>query len=545
MARKDPALGRGRSYGRAAVVIGGMCSLGIEVSASRLLQPFFGSSQLIWANVIGLTLIYLAAGYTIGGRLADRYPHQRVLAAILVAAGVCTALIPLLSRPILAWSVEAFTTFSAGTFFGSLFGVLVLFAAPIILLGMVSPFAIRLSLHDLRTAGNTAGSLYALGTLGSIIGTFLPVLLLIPTLGTNWTFYVFAMALVVLGAAGVWRAPAYVAVPAVLALALLHSGVDGIRTPFCGGCESVYERETSYNYLQVARTNSGPGGTEQMALILNEGQAFHSVYNRRYEQTGDTADLLTGGTWEFFSIAPYLYPDVSKDDVGSMLMIGSAAGTIPKQFQAFYGDDVRIDAVEIDPAVIDAGRRFFAMDDEDAPNYTTYAEDGRVFLGRTTATYDVIGMDAYHQPYIPFHLATREFFAEVKAHLNERGVAVVNAGRVGDDYRLVHALASTMRTVFPQVYIVDIPGGGNSIIYGINADVGDGVANFRANRERMPDPVLRFVMRQALETAPGKRPFREWRAADAQTVRPFTDDWAPVERVIDQIILRAASSGTE
>jgi hypothetical protein len=349
----------------------------------------------------------------------------------------------------------------------------------------------------------------------------------------------------VLGAAGERRAPAYVAVPAVLVLALLHSSTNGIRTPFCTGCESVYERETSYNYLQVARTNGGPGGTKQMALILNEGQAFHSVYNRRYEQTGDTADLLTGGTWEFFSVAPYLYPDVSKDDVGSMLMIGSAAGTIPKQFRAFYGEDVRIDAVEIDPAIIDAGRRFFAMDDEDAPHYTTYAEDGRVFLNRTTATYDVIGMDAYHQPYIPFHLATREFFAEVKAHLNERGVAVVNAGRVGDDYRLVHALASTMRAVFPQVYIVDIPGGGNSIIYGVNTDVGDGVANFRANREHMRDPVLRFVMRQALETAPGKRPFREWNAVDAQAVRPFTDDWAPVERVIDQLILRAATGETE
>jgi hypothetical protein len=277
---------------------------------------------------------------------------------------------------------------------------------------------------------------------------------------------------------------------------------------------------------------------------LNEGQAFHSVYNRRYEQTGRAADLLTGGTWEFFSVAPYLYPDVSPDDVDSLLMIGSAAGTIPKQFLAFYGANTRIDAVEIDPAIIEAGQQFFAMDAEAAPNYATYAEDGRVFLNRTQATYDVIGMDAYHQPYVPFHLATREFFAEVKAHLNERGVAVVNAGRAGDDYRLVHALASTMRTVFPQVYIVDVPGGGNSIIYGVNTPVGDGVANFQANREGMNDPVLRLVMGQALNANENKQPFREWTDVHAAAVRPWTDDWAPVEQVIDQMIVRAAT-GTQ
>ncbi len=530
-----------RPYLRAAVFAGGICSLGIELSASRLLQPFFGSSQLIWANVIGLTLIYLTVGYSVGGRLADRYPSARVLAAILVAAGVSTAFIPLLSRPILAWSVQAFTTFSAGTFLGSLFGVLLLFALPIILLGMVSPFAIRLSLHDVRSAGNTAGSLYALSTLGSIIGTFLPVLFLIPTFGTHATFLVFALVLALLGAWGLRGAVAYVAVPAVILLAVFQFGLGTIREPFCGRCEALFERESSYNYIQVARTNDGPGGTEQVALILNEGQAFHSVYNRRYEQTGRAADLLTGGTWEFFSVAPYVYPDVSPPDVDSLLMIGSAAGTIPKQFLAFYGADTRIDAVEIDPAIIDAGRRFFAMDDAKSPNYTTYAEDGRVFLNRTAATYDVIGMDAYHQPYVPFHLATREFFAEVKAHLNERGVAVVNAGRAGNDYRLVHALASTMRTVFPQVYIVDVPGGGNSIIYGVDTPVGDGVTNFQANRERMNDPVLRLVMRQALNTNEHKQPFREWTDTDAAAVRPWTDDWAPVEQVIDQMIVRAAT----
>jgi spermidine synthase/MFS family permease len=531
-----------RVFLMAAVLIGGISSLGIEMTASRLLQPFFGSSQLIWANVIGLTLIYLTVGYTLGGRLADRRPDSGLLSCILLVAGLATAIIPLAARPILLWSVTAFTTFSAGIFFGSLFGVLLLFSVPIILLGMISPFAIRLQLRNVATAGNTAGSIYALSTVGSIVGTFLPVLLLVPQLGASLTFYVFALALVTLGALGLRHPVAAVAIPAVMLLAAWQLGFRGIREPFCHGCETLYEQESVYNYIQVARNNYGPNGSEQITLILNEGQAIHSVYNRRYEQTGDPADLLTGGTWDFFSIAPYVHPDQTKDEIRSLLLIGSAAGTIAKQFLAFYGRDVRIDAVEIDPAIIEVGRKYFAMEDESVPNYRVYAEDGRVFLNRTRDTYDVIAMDAYHQPYIPFHLTTREFFKEVQAHMSPHGVAVVNAGRVGADYRLVHMLATTMRAVFAQVFILDVPTLGNSIIVGVKEPIGDGVTNFEVNLQRMEDPVLRAVMQQALASNSAKLPLREWTTVDAAAWRPFTDDWAPVESVIDRMILRAVEA---
>ncbi len=534
-----------RRFLLAAVFIGGISSLGIELSASRLLAPFFGTSQLIWANVIGLTLIYLTLGYRLGGRLADRRPDERLLALILLSAGLFTALIPLLARPILQWSASAFSSFSVGVFVGSLFGVLLLFSVPIILLGMVSPFAIRLSLRDVATAGTTAGSLYALSTVGSIIGTFLPVLVLIPALGTSLTFYVFALLLVVTGVLGARRRVALLAVPAVLALALFQLGIRGIRQPFCDGCTSLHEEESFYNYIQVARSDTGPWGTEQIGLILNEGHAIHSVYNTRYAQTKDPADLLTTGPWDFFNVAPFVYPDRARRDVDGLLLIGSAAGTIPKQFLAFYGHDARIDAVEIDPAIVKVGRRYFAMEDLEAPNYQTHTADGRVFLHQSDRTYDIVGMDAYHQPYIPFHLTTREFFAEVAAHLSDRGVAVVNAGKAGSDYRLVHVLASTMRSVFPQVFILDVPSFGNSIVIGVKQPVGDGVANFRANLERMDDPVLAYVMQEALraDLVGGKLPLREWTAAADATQRPFTDDWAPVEWVIDQLIVRAAGTG--
>jgi predicted membrane-bound spermidine synthase len=534
-----------RAYLIAAVFLGGVASLGIELTMSRLLQPFFGASQLIWANIIGLTLLYLTIGYHLGGRLADRRPESPLLGRLLLLAGLTTAPIPLLARPLLQWSAGAFTSYSAGVFFGSFFGVLLLVSAPMILLGMVAPFAIRLSLRDLATAGSTAGTLYAVSTVGSILGTFLPVLVLVPLVGTSLTFYAFALALVTLGALGTQRRAALVAVPAVIALALLQLGVQGIRAPFCRGCESLYERESSYNYIQVAQADNGPGRTPQIKLILNEGQAIHSVYNTRYGTTHDPVDLVTNGPWDFFHVAPYVYPDRGRDDVDGLLMIGAAAGTIPKQFLAFYGGESRIDAVEIDPAIIEVGRRFFAMEDASAPNYTVAAADGRVFLQRLTATYDIVGMDAYHQPYVPFHLATREFFAEVDSRLAPDGVAVVNAGRVGDDYRLAHALASTMRAVFPQVFLLDVPTRGNVLIIGVKRPVGDGVANFRANAARIDDRVLRFFMRQALDSGDHTLPLREWTAADAATYRPFTDDWAPVESVIDRMILRAAEAGPD
>ncbi len=526
----------------AAVLIGGICSLGIELSASRLLAPYFGTSQLIWANVIGLTLIYLTAGYTLGGRLADRYPDERMLARIMLVAGLFTAIIPLVARPILSWSTSAFITGAAGVFFGSLFGVLILFSVPIILLGMVSPFAVRLSVRDVATAGRTAGSLAALSTFGSIIGTFLPVLLLIPWLGTSKTFYCFALALVVVGALGMRRPVALLAIPAVLVLAAFQLGIKGIRQPFDMRYSSVEEQESSYNYIQVARGPLGPGGSEQYGLILNEGQAIHSIYNSRYGQTHNPADLLTGGPWDFFNVTPFVYAQRSKAQVNGLLLIGSAAGTIPKQFLAFFGQDRTIDAVELDPAIVAVGRKYFAMEDGQAPNYHVHEADGRIYLAQSTARYDMIGMDAYRQPYIPFHLTTQEFFTDVREHLTDRGVAVVNAGKPGSDYRLVHTLANTMRAVFPQVFILDVPSFGNSIVIGVKQPVGDGVANFRANLAAVSDPVLAGVMQAALEgdAGTGKLPLREWTAADVAGARPFTDDWAPVEWVIDQIIVRAA-----
>jgi predicted membrane-bound spermidine synthase len=535
---------RSSSFLLLVVFLAGIGTLGIEMIASRLLAPYFGTSQPIWAVVIGLTLIYLTIGYRLGGTLADRRPDEKVLYQIITWAGFLTAIIPLLSDPILRFSQGTIAAVAVGSFLGALFGVLILFAAPVILMAMVSPFAIRLQLKKVEAgiaaAGRTAGSLSALSTVGSIVGTFLTVLYLIPELGTARTTYLIAVFLIVVGVIGLrdWR---------YLALLLIVGGLfyyttttrGNIKSADCAGCTLLAEEESAYNYIQIAGSLNEHYGP-QVNLILNEGQAIHSIYHPRYEQSGDPLDLLTGGgPWDYFAVAPYFYPNRDPRSVTSMAMLGSATGTVPKQFLAIYGPQSRIDAVEIDPRIIAMGRQYFDMRDssydQTHPNYFVHPEDARFWLAtETTQKYDVIGMDAYHQPYIPFHLTTVEFFEQVRDHLTPEGVAVVNAGKGPDgDDRLGVALAGTMRQVFPQVFIIDTAGFGNQILVGVNQPVGDGAQNFSQNFNRMQVPALRTVMDWSLRF--GAAPVREFQPAEARYA-PFTDDKAPVEQLIDSLI---------
>ena len=179
------------------VFIAGAASLSIEFAASRLLAPYFGTSLFVWANLIGLILLYLTIGYYVGGRLADRYPRPALLYGLTVAASLLIALIPLVAYPVLTWSQLLFANDQLGVFYGSLVSVIILFTLPMMLLGCVSPFAIRLSVKQIVSSGRTSGQLYALSTVGSIFGTFFPVFVLIPDVGTNMTFIMTALALFV------------------------------------------------------------------------------------------------------------------------------------------------------------------------------------------------------------------------------------------------------------------------------------------------------------------------------------------------------------
>jgi len=514
------------------VFVAGACSLAVELSASRLLAPYFGTSLFVWANLIGLILLYLTVGYYLGGRLADRYPRPAVLYLLTIIASLLIGLIPFISRPILFWSLSAFATYSVSVFYGSLVSVILLFALPVILLGCVSPFAIRLSVKQVVKSGRTAGQLYAISTAGSILGTFLPVLWLIPTIGTYRTFIVTAVSLLIVSIAGLIASIPHTGGAArfrgnknllsVLLLIPLGLSLLGSQGPIKppggtdGGGVLVTERESPYNYIQVVRVGN------ETQLVLNEGLGIHSVYNPN--------SVLTQGPWDYFLIAPFFNKaPFTQSQVRRVGVIGLGAGTIPREFSSIYGL-IPIDGVEIDGTIVKLAQQYFHMNE---PNLHVIVEDGRYYLRTAKVLYDEIGIDAYQQPYVPFQLTTSEFFQEVRSHLTPTGVAVINAGRTCCDFRLVEALAQTMRSVFPNVYIIDTQRFENSLVIGTNAPTS--LSNFYSNTAGLSNPSLKSIADASI--AYGH--IREEKTTSVY----FTDDRAPVEQLIDQIIFDAVQKG--
>ena len=324
---------------------------------------------------------------------------------------------------------------------GSFIVILVLFSVPVTLLGTVSPFIIRLAVTDVAGSGKVAGQVYAVSTLGSLLGTFLPVLVTIPHLGTTRTFLLFSGLLFAIAFAAHFRinrrgALPYVLMPVTIVLIVLAAPGGPLR-PAAPGASLMYEGESAYNYIQVQEDAAG-----YRYLYLNEGQGVHSQWHEQ--------KVFYGGTWDYFLVAPYFnQAPFRPEQMASMLLIGLAAGTIARQYTAVYGD-IPIDGIELDPEIVAVGAEFFDMNAEAMPNLSARVGDGRYLLNNIDQAYTVIGIDAYRPPYIPWHLTTVEFFSEVRDRLAERGVVAINVGRTDTDRRLVDALSNTLRQVFPQ-----------------------------------------------------------------------------------------------
>jgi spermidine synthase len=503
-----------------------MTTLAVELSAARLLEAVFGTSNIVWANVIGLILVYLTLGYFIGGRWADRSPRLTTFYPLLAWAAFSAGLIPLLSDPILNAAARAFPnpnelSANVAVIVGSFASVLVLFALPVTLLGCVSPFAIRLALKNVTTAGDVSGRVYAVSTLGSIVGNFTPVLLLIPTVGTARTFLIFSgllMAVALLGlarAGGRWWS--YLWMPLVLA-GLAWLTLPGPIKPVEEGQRLLFEKESAYNLIQVVEDEHG-----WRYLLLNEGQGWHSLYHPQR--------LLTGFTWDYFLIGPLFNPPPFRPErMGRVAIIGLAGGTIARQYSAVYGP-LPIDGVEIDPEIVRAGREFFGIGETALPNLNAIVADGRYFLAHTDHVYDVIAVDAYRLPYIPWHLTTVEFFQQARDHLDEEGVLIVNVGRTESDYRLVEALVTTLRTVFPSTHVIPVPDSFNAIV--VATVQPSSVDNLALNLAAVADPLLKQV---------GERALTHWRPLDADGII-FTDDKAPVEQMTNLIMMRYFLAG--
>jgi predicted membrane-bound spermidine synthase len=517
----NPSMKPGLRYLYFTVFTSGMTSLAVEFLASRLLGNVYGSSNLVWASIIGLILIYLTLGYFIGGKWADRSPYPRTFYSILAWAALTVGVIPVVSHPVLRLSAQAFDQLELGILFGSFAAVLVLFIIPVTLLGTASPFAIRLALNEAQEAGRISGKIYAISTLGSFLGTFLPVLLFIPTIGTYRSFLVFSGALMLVALYGLWStsgwkvAARYLWMPVMLAI----FAIAGLRGPDKESQGQIYETESAYNYIQVLQQS---GFT---MLRLNDGQGVHSIYN---------PDLLDyQGPWEQVLVAPFFNsPPYRVNYVKSMAIVGLAAGTTARQATAVFGD-ISIDGYEIDPKIVEVGRKYFDMNE---PNLHVIIQDGRWGLEHSSHKYSIISVDAYRPPYIPWQLTTREFFQVVRDHLVGDGAMAINVGRGPDDRELIDALVGTIQSVFPSVYVMDVPGSLNSIVFATvqETQVGNLTENFKALTDQGGiNPLLIHTM-----------------AVTINNLKPtpvskvvFTDDIAPVEWITNRMILSFVLSG--
>ena len=491
------------------VFLAGIGAMTTEICASRLLAPFYGSSTVVWANIIGLILAALAVGYWLGGRLADAHPSPRLLGFIVLAGAALIAALPFVARPFLDLSIGRLASLSVGAVVGSFVASLLLFAPPVVLLGMVTPFAIRLAVTDVAAAGVVAGRVFALSTAGSLLGTFAPALITIPLIGTQRTLL--GAATVVTLAAALLLGRRWLL--AGLALALLLAVPPGLVKPEAG---VLYEGESRYQFIEVVQ--QGSGAQTVRYLYLNEGYGVHSEWR--------PGTVLTGGEWDMFLTLPPLLAHPPR----RVLMLGNAAGTTARAFGALY-PGVAYDGVELDPQVSAVARRYFGLGR--IPRLTVYTADARPFLRATHRRYDLIMIDAYRQPYVPFYLATREFFALCRARLAPGGIVALNVATVPGDPRLVDGVAGTLATEFPQVVVWPALRF-NELVVGLSAASSPAELRRRLADPKVPAPVQPLTRLLAAQFRP-----------QAPAVHPWTDDRAPVEWITDAMIVGYAVRGRQ
>ena len=498
----------------------GACTMGAEIAGARLLAPYFGDSTIVWANTIAIVLVALSIGYWLGGKLADRRPELRSLCWTVLGGAVLVTLIPFFARPFLGASVDAFDELSVGVFAGSLVGVLVLLAIPVMIFGAVSPWALRIAMDssDVAHAGQLAGRLYALSTAGSLVGTLLSAMVTIPLIGTQRTFILFALLVAVVASVGVrklWPAliPAAVACASLIPVGTIKASGDG---------EVIFETETPHQYVRVVELDDG-----ERRLELNEGQAIHSIYR--------PGEYLVGNYWDEHLVLPFAAapritgatgPDRGPGWPDRIAILGNAAGTVARAYGRFY-PETRVDAVEIDGKVSDVGRDYFGMEN---PNMEVFSEDARPWLRSAEPVYDVIMVDAYHQPYIPFYMATEEFFELVRDRLKPGGVVLINVGHPESSDALEENLTATLKRALPFV-LRDPVTDTNTMLIGSAEPIEPGniLRATEGENPPIPDALHELARDTAIRTRPGLTGGDIW-----------TDDHAPVEWLVDLSLLEYA-----
>lgn len=427
----------------------GMSVMAVELGASRLLAPYFSSSQIVWTIIIGTIMIAMALGNIYGGRSADKCPNPDKLYGRIIIAALWIALIPVCGKYVIL-GISALLVFAVNNNFlivAAFAACMVIFVFPLFLLGTVTPSLVKYSVDSLDDNGRTVGNLGAFNTIGSIIGTFVPTFVTIPAVGTSITFLIFSGILLVL--AIVYFVSVHAGKKRVIASVIIFGLCCGL-----GYSDSfafwehdlTYEGESIYNYLQVSEDDN------RVILSTNVLFGVQSVYMKQ--------DKLTGMYYDYAMAAPLMIKDKPVEDM-DMLILGMGTGTYATQCRRYLGN-VDVEGVEIDEKITKLSRQYFSLPEE-VP-VTTY--DGRAYLGATDKKYDVIMVDAYQDITIPFQMSSVEFFTLVKEHLKDGGVMVVNMNMRGTkEGNINQYLSDTIGQVFGSEYIVDVKGSTNRELF--------------------------------------------------------------------------------
>ena len=510
-------VGWGSVWGiRFNVFVSGAVVMALELVGSRILAPVFGDSIFVWGALIGVVMAALSLGYYVGGRMADRRPSYGTFTLILISAGVLILLIPLSSPFIL----EVTYLSGAGDRYGPILASLLLLAAPTTLLGMVSPYSVRMSAESISTLGGISGSLGSISTAGSLFGTFFTVFVLIPSFGVRQIVFSLGVVLIAVAVVGMtWVEKGLIfSLVLVLMMPSLFSGGG----PFLGiSGNTLVRKDTPYSTLTVI--DNVAEGTRTLYLNNMPHSAMYLNGSNRavYRYT------------DYFNMAFLFNPEAER-----VLFIGGGGFSGPKQFLEYY-PNATIDVVEIDPDVVAVAREHFGVTDD--PRLRVFVMDGRTFL-RGAGTYDIVVLDAYSKTYVPFHLMTREFFEALDEHLSPDGVVVSNliSSLIGDTSELLKAEVATITGVLPQVYLFPTKSRQLSQIQNINL-----IATKAPARLEGPD----LLAMAAAYPVPGV-PFEKYIGtlvnadilAGGELV--LTDDYAPAEALLNPITAAPLGEGS-
>ena len=410
-----------------------------EIIGSRIVSPFIGTSTYVWTSLIGVILGALSLGYWLGGRIADRRPDPTVLASVILLAGALIGFTVLIKDVFLS----AVASVQTGLELKAVIASIVLFGPASVCLGIVTPFTVRLKMTSLDTTGRTVGRLYALSTIGSIIGTFAAGFFLIPFVGSVRTLYLIAGSLLVLA---VLIAPLGLTSKNIAAVMLLALGIGASEAAIylLRQNSDLYDIDTEYSRVQVFRSRDPETGRSIRALATDP----YFVQSAAFLES----DELVLGYSRFYHLIRHFRPSFDKT-----LIIGGAGYSFPKEYLKTY-PEADLDVVEIDPGMTRIAREFFGLRDE--ARLRIIHEDARMFINRAqSAHYDAVLMDAFGSLFsVPHHLTTVEAVREIHRILNENGVVVFNLGSsiTGPSSGFLQAELKTYRAVFPHVYLFKV-----------------------------------------------------------------------------------------